>query len=178
MPTYWTSVGSPLGPLLLTADDEGLTGLHMDSGRYGPAAPKAGWVEDAALLADVAGQLDEYFAGDRTEFDVPLHPSGTPFQLEVWQALTTIPYGEVRSYGQIADQLGHPGASRAVGLANGRNPIAVIVPCHRVVGASGSLTGYGGGLERKRLLLDLEASVAGTTLLAAAPTSVSRSGES
>lgn len=174
MPTYWTAVGSPLGPLMLTADDEGLTGLHMDSGKYGPLAPRVGWVEDAAPFVDVAGQLDEYFAGDRTEFDVPMHPTGTPFQLEVWQALTTIPYGEVRSYGEIAQQLGRPGASRAVGLANGHNPIAVIVPCHRVIGASGSLTGYGGGLERKRLLLDLEAGVAGATLFAGASTSVSR----
>ena len=102
-------------------------------------------------------QLDAYFAGDLTEFDLPLHPIGTPFQLEVWEALTSIPYGEVRSYGQVAEQLGRPGASRAVGLANGRNLIAVIVPCHRVIGASGSLTGYGGGLHCKRLLLDLEA---------------------
>ncbi|MGH8823319.1 MAG: methylated-DNA--[protein]-cysteine S-methyltransferase [Jiangellaceae bacterium] len=157
MTTYWTSVVSPLGPLLLTADDEGLTGLHMDGETHGPTAPRPDWVEDAAPFAEVARQLDEYFAGDRTDFDLPLNPTGTPFQLQVWEALTAIPYGEVRSYGQIAEQLGRSGASRAVGLANGRNPIAVIVPCHRVIGASGSLTGYGGGLERKRLLLDLEA---------------------
>jgi len=166
MPTYWTSVGSPLGSLSLTADDEGLTGLHMDSEKYGPAGPRPEWVEDASPFAEVTRQLDGYFAGDRTEFDLPLHPTGTPFQLEVWEALTAIPYGEVRSYGQVAEQLGRPGASRAVGLANGRNPIAVIVPCHRVIGASGSLTGYGGGLHRKRLLLDLEAGVAGRTLMA------------
>jgi methylated-DNA-[protein]-cysteine S-methyltransferase len=166
MPTYWTSVGSPLGSLSLTADDEGLTGLHMDSEKYEPAGPRPEWVEDAAPFAEVTRQLDGYFAGDRTEFDLPLHPTGTPFQLEVWEALTAIPYGEVRSYGQVAEQLGRPGASRAVGLANGRNPIAVIVPCHRVIGASGTLTGYGGGLHRKRLLLDLEAGVAGRTLMA------------
>jgi methylated-DNA-[protein]-cysteine S-methyltransferase len=138
----------------------------MDSEKYGPAGPRPEWVEDAAPFAEVTRQLDGYFAGDRTEFDLPLHPTGTPFQLEVWEALTAIPYGEVRSYGQVAEQLGRPGASRAVGLANGRNPIAVIVPCHRVIGASGSLTGYGGGLHRKRLLLDLEAGVAGLTLMA------------
>jgi methylated-DNA-[protein]-cysteine S-methyltransferase len=165
MPTYWTSIDSPLGPLLLTADDVGLTRLHMDSEKYGPSGPRPEWVEDTSAFAEVRRQLDEYFARDRTDFDLALHPAGTPFQLEVWEALTTIPYGEVRSYGQIAEQLGRPGASRAVGLANGRNPIAVIVPCHRVIGAAGSLTGYGGGLHRKRLLLDLEAGVAGHTLL-------------
>ncbi len=169
MTTYWTSVDSPLGQLLLMADDEGLTGLHMDSAAHGPAGPKAEWVEDAAPFVEACRQLDEYFAGDRTEFDLPLHPSGTPFQLEVWEALTAIPYGEVRSYSQIAGQIGRPGAFRAVGLANGRNPIAVIVPCHRVIGASGSLTGYGGGLGRKRLLLDLEAGVAGGSLTPALP---------
>jgi methylated-DNA-[protein]-cysteine S-methyltransferase len=122
-----------------------------------------------ARFPDAEVQLDEYFAGKRTQFDLPLHPIGTPFQIEVWEALKAIPYGEVRSYGDIAEQIGRPGASRAVGLANGRNPISVIVPCHRVIGASGSLTGYGGGLERKRLLLDLEADVAGRTLAVASP---------
>jgi methylated-DNA-[protein]-cysteine S-methyltransferase len=169
MPTYWTSIDSPLGPLSLTADDEGLTCLHMDGEKYGPTGPRPEWVEDAGPFGQVIQQLDEYFAGDRTEFDLSLHPIGTPFQLEVWEALTAIPYGEVRSYGQVAEQLGRPGSSRAVGLANGRNPIAVIVPCHRVIGASGSLTGYGGGLHRKRLLLDLEAGVAGRTLMAVSP---------
>ncbi|HEY9378976.1 MAG TPA: methylated-DNA--[protein]-cysteine S-methyltransferase [Jiangellaceae bacterium] len=154
--TYWTTVDSPLGQLLLTADEEGITGLHMDSDAYGNQ-PGAEWVEDASRFDKARRQLEEYFAGTRTEFDLPLRPAGTPFQHEVWAALQTIPYGEVRSYGEIAAQIGRPGASRAVGLANGRNPIAVIVPCHRVIGASGSLTGYGGGLPRKRLLLDLEA---------------------
>jgi methylated-DNA-[protein]-cysteine S-methyltransferase len=154
--TYWTTVDSPLGQLLLTADEQGITGLHMDGGAYGNQ-PSAEWVEDASRFDKARRQLEEYFAGVRTEFDLPLRPTGTPFQHEVWAALQTIPYGEVRSYGEIAAQIGRPGASRAVGLANGRNPIAVIVPCHRVVGASGSLTGYGGGLHRKRLLLDLEA---------------------
>jgi methylated-DNA-[protein]-cysteine S-methyltransferase len=162
--TYWTKIDSPLGPLLLTADDEGLSGVYMTPHAHGPDGPSAAWVEDRIRFHDAELQLDEYFAGKRTQFDLPLHPSGTPFQIEVWEALKAIPYGEVRSYGDIAEQIGRPGASRAVGLANGRNPISVIVPCHRVIGASGSLTGYGGGLERKRLLLDLEADVAGRTL--------------
>jgi methylated-DNA-[protein]-cysteine S-methyltransferase len=155
--TYWTTIDSPLGPLLLTADDEGITGLHMDGSAHGPTHPRADWVQDASRFAEARHQLEEYFSGDRTEFDLPLRPVGTPFQQRVWAALQTIPYGEIRSYGEIATQISRPGASRAVGLANGRNPIAVIVPCHRVIGASGSLTGYGGGLQRKRLLLDLEA---------------------
>ena len=101
-------------------------------------------------------QLEAYFAGERREFDLELEPVGTNFQRRVWEALLTIPYGETRSYGQIAEQIGSPGASRAVGLANGHNPIGIIVPCHRVIGANGSLTGYGGGLDRKRALLELE----------------------
>lgn len=165
--TYWTTVDSPLGSLMLTADADGLTGVYMEPHAHGPDSPDAAWVEDAAPFADAERQLDEYFAGERTDFDLPLHAKGTPFQLEVWQALRTIPFGEVRSYGDIAGQIGRPGASRAVGLANGRNPISVIVPCHRVIGSSGSLTGYGGGLTRKRLLLDHEAAVAGRTLTAA-----------
>ncbi|MGH8776992.1 MAG: methylated-DNA--[protein]-cysteine S-methyltransferase [Jiangellaceae bacterium] len=168
MTTYWTSVDSPLGALLFTADDDGLTGLHMERYAHGPDGVGADWIEDAGRFLEAQRQLNEYFAGERTAFDLPLHPSGTPFQQEVWQALLTIPYGEVRSYGEIAEQIGRPGASRAVGLANGRNPIAVIVPCHRVIGASGALTGYGGGLERKRLLLDLESDAASQTLLTAA----------
>jgi methylated-DNA-[protein]-cysteine S-methyltransferase len=155
--TYWTTIDSPLGPLLLTADEKGITGLHMDGEAHGPTQPGNNWVEDAPRFTAARHQLEEYFAGVRTEFDLPLRPVGTPFQQEVWAALQTIPYGEVRSYGEIAEQIGRPGASRAVGLANGRNPIAVIVPCHRVIGASGALTGYGGGLDRKLLLLDLEA---------------------
>ncbi|MBD0293343.1 MAG: methylated-DNA--[protein]-cysteine S-methyltransferase [Jiangellaceae bacterium] len=150
--TYSTRIDSPLGPLLVIADDDGITGLHMTDR---PASP--GSSGDPTRFAAARRQLAEYFAGDRTEFDLPLHPVGTPFQLRVWAALRTIPYGEIRSYGEIAAQIGSPGAARAVGLANGRNPIAVIVPCHRVIGASGALTGYGGGLPRKQLLLDLEA---------------------
>ena len=155
--TYWTMLDSPLGPLLMTAGETGISGLYMDTDLEGHIRPGADWVEDAARFEEARRQLDEYFAGHRAEFDLPLSPRGTAFQREVWAALQTIPYGEVRSYGQIAAQIGRPGASRAVGLANGRNPISVIVPCHRVIGASGALTGYGGGLPRKRLLLDLEA---------------------
>lgn len=111
---------------------------------------------EPSAFRDVADQLAAYFAGELTEFDLALDPSGTPFQLTVWAALRTIPYGQTRSYADIARQIGSPTASRAVGLANGRNPISIIVPCHRVIGANGSLTGYGGGIERKRALLDLE----------------------
>jgi methylated-DNA-[protein]-cysteine S-methyltransferase len=117
------------------------------------------WRRDDSAFTEACGQLDEYFAGERTEFDLPLNPAGTPFQRRVWDALKTIPYGEIRSYGEIAEQIGRPGAARAVGLANGRNPISIVVPCHRVIGASGALTGYGGGLERKQYLLDLETRV-------------------
>lgn len=166
MTTYWTEFASPIGTLRLTADDHGLTGLFMEAHRYGPAEVQADWERDDERFADVRRQLDEYFAGDRTDFDVQLAPSGTNFQQRVWEALRTIPYGEVRSYGEIAESIGRPSASRAVGAANGRNPISIIVPCHRVIGASGAMTGYGGGIERKRALLDLEAGlipVPGTT---------------
>jgi methylated-DNA-[protein]-cysteine S-methyltransferase len=107
----------------------------------------------------VRTQLEEYFAGRRRDFDIPVTPTGTPFELAVWQALVEIRHGETLSYGELASRIGHPGAPRAVGVANARNPIAVIIPCHRVIGADGSLTGYGGGLDRKRLLLELEAGV-------------------
>ena len=137
-------------------DDQRLTRLGFGT----PSTPSG----DARATAAAAIQLEQYFAGERTEFDLPLAPEGTPFQQRVWAELVRIPFAETRSYGQLAQQLGSPGGSRAVGLANGRNPIGIIVPCHRVVGAAGSLTGYGGGLERKRLLLDLESRVAGHQL--------------
>jgi methylated-DNA-[protein]-cysteine S-methyltransferase len=118
---------------------------------------RSGWEPaDPDAFADVVTQLDAYFAGTLAEFDVDLRLDGTEFQRRVWAALQTIPYGETRSYGQIAAHIGSPAASRAIGLANGRNPISIIVPCHRVIGSSGSLTGYGGGIERKRALLELE----------------------
>lgn len=124
---------------------------------------RAGWEPADTAFAAAVDQLEEYFAGQRTEFELELEMAGTPFQRRVWSALMTIPYGQTRSYGEIAMQLDAPGASRAVGLANGRNPIAIIVPCHRVIGANGKLTGYGGGLSRKRALLDLETAKASTT---------------
>lgn len=147
---------SPIGELLLVGDGRALHGLHMQEGRTA-ALVHPEWRPADEPFADVRRQLSEYFDGERDEFDVPLVMTGTPFQRRVWQALQRIRYGETTTYGELARRLGRPSASRAVGLANGRNPIAVIVPCHRVIGSDGSLTGYGGGVERKRLLLDLEA---------------------
>jgi methylated-DNA-[protein]-cysteine S-methyltransferase len=152
--------------MLVTGDEDGLTSLYLSTGRHALQAPNGARRDDAAL-ADVRAQLDEYFAGQRMEFDLRLNPHGTPFQLKVWQALRTIPYGATASYGQQAKKIGDPGSSRAVGLANGKNPISIIVPCHRVIGADGSLTGYGGGLAAKRWLLDHEAKHAGLTLFPA-----------
>ena len=152
--TSYTTAASPIGELVLTAEDEALTGLYI---AHPPKAVDAsGWVRDDAPLRPALDQLDAYFAGDLREFDLVLRTAGTPFQLRVWEALREIPYGTTTTYGALAARLGHPGAARAVGLANGRNPVAVIVPCHRVIGADGSLTGFGGGLERKRTLLGLE----------------------
>lgn len=150
-----TVVDSPIGPLTLVWADGALVGLSMDVTEGGPR-PEVLGRPDRGPFSAVTRQLAEYFAGERTEFDLPLRPAGTDFQRTVWKALIEIPYGETISYGEVAVRIGRPGASRAVGLANGRNPIAVIVPCHRVIGSTGVLTGYGGGLERKRLLLDLE----------------------
>jgi methylated-DNA-[protein]-cysteine S-methyltransferase len=156
MTTFFTTVDSPIGELLLLSDGEALTGLSMqDASRPLPIDP--GW--EPAALDEPRRELEEYFAGERTSFDLPLRPRGSAFQQAVWHALTGIPYGETRSYGEIARAIGKPDAVRAVGAANGANPIAVIVPCHRVIGADGSLTGFGGGLERKRTLLDLERGV-------------------
>jgi methylated-DNA-[protein]-cysteine S-methyltransferase len=151
----FTYIESPVGELLVTADAAGaLTRLYFP-GRVSPQ--EAGWTHDEAPFAEPRRQLDAYFAGELEDFDLPLAPSGTPFQLQVWRALCEIPYGATASYGEIAHAVGAPGAARAVGGANNRNPISIIVPCHRVIGAGGSLTGYGGGLDRKRLLLELEA---------------------
>ncbi|WP_343983031.1 methylated-DNA--[protein]-cysteine S-methyltransferase [Kribbella koreensis] len=148
---------SPVGPLTLVAADTGeLAGLYMEQHRHRPALETFG-LRDDSILPEVQQQLKEYFAGDRTTFDVPLKLTGTPFQQRVWTALKDIPYGEVITYGQLAATLGLvPGASRAVGLANGKNPVSIIVPCHRVIGSTGNLTGYGGGLDRKQALLDHE----------------------
>ena len=153
---YYTSIDSPIGELLLLGDGHSLHGLYMQQGRK-PVQIAPRWERSETPFADVRRQLREYFAGERTTFDdLPLTLHGAQFERRVWRALQDIPYGETVSYGEIARRVGQPGAARAVGLANGRNPIAVIVPCHRVIGANGTLVGYGGGLERKRLLLELE----------------------
>jgi methylated-DNA-[protein]-cysteine S-methyltransferase len=151
-------VSSPIGRLLLLGDGHALTGLWMiDADRHSARFDESGLTSSPQAFREVAAQLEAYFAGDLKEFSVPLAPSGSPFQLAVWTELTKIPYGSTVSYGDIALALGKRlVASRAVGLANGANPISVIVPCHRVIGSDGSLTGYGGGLERKELLLRLE----------------------
>ena len=150
----FSTLPTPIGELVLTADPDGaLTRLYLPN----RLPDTSGWERDDALLEPVRRQLAEYFAGQRSEFDVLLRPTGVPFQLKVWDALLKIPYGETASYGEIAREIGHPTAFRAVGAANGQNPIAIIVPCHRVIGSNGSLTGYGGGLPTKRALLDLEA---------------------
>lgn len=143
---------SPVGPLTLVSDGVRLVGVHFAC--WDP--PSAAKDRSDDVLLKTARQLDAYFAGQLKFFDLPLGPAGTPFQLRVWSALRDIPFGETRSYGQLASAVGNPSAMRAVGAANGRNPIAIVVPCHRVIGADGSLTGFGGGIERKRLLLRLE----------------------
>jgi methylated-DNA-[protein]-cysteine S-methyltransferase len=151
-PPSWDRVDSPIGELLLVSDGRALTRLEMS-----PHEPPAGGRRDPGSLREAEAQLCAYFAGELTDFDVPLAPAGSGFQLAVWAALTRIPYGETASYGEIAAEVGRPDAVRAVGATNGRNPIAVIIPCHRVIGADGTLVGYGGGLPRKRQLLELEA---------------------
>ena len=155
---------TPLGDMLVTRDDDGITGLDLPRSRY-PRRVHADWERDDAAFEDIRTQLGEYFAGERQEFDLPLNLGGSPFQSLVWNALIDIPYGETTSYGKVAVAIGHPDGPRAVGLANGQNPVPIIVPCHRVIGADGSLTGYGGGLDAKRWLLDHEARHAGLTLV-------------
>jgi methylated-DNA-[protein]-cysteine S-methyltransferase len=152
----FTTMPSPIGAILLTSDGGSLTGLYME-----PHTLDERWKRDDEWFAPVIRQLEAYFAGQLRDFDVPLAPKGTEFQQRVWSALREIPYGETWSYGELARRLGNPNASRAVGLANGRNPISVIVPCHRVIGSTGKLIGYGGGLDRKKILLDLERSAVG-----------------
>jgi len=153
---------SPIGPLTLVAEDGSLIGLYLDSPKHRPGTDLLGEAGDPREqpFAAAAEQLEEYFAGQRAEFDLPLAPAGTQFQRRVWAGLQAIPYGQTWSYGELASKIGQPTAVRAVGLANGRNPIAMVIPCHRVIGSDGSLTGYGGGLDRKRFLLDLEARAA------------------
>lgn len=161
-------IESPIGPLTLIAQDGRLAGVHMEVTRYEPDATTLGTAVAAdadAVLAAAATQLRAYFGGELTSFDLPLTLEGTQFQRTVWASLQAIPYGETISYGQLARRIGQPSAFRAVGLANGRNPVAIVVPCHRVIGADGSLTGYGGGMDRKQFLLRLEQRVSGRTLL-------------
>ncbi len=156
-----TTVDSPLGPLTLVADGGGrLCGLHMEGHRRGPDVTELGG-DDPSAFDEARGQLDEYFAGHRRTFDLPLAPRGAVFQERVWTALRAIPFAERRTYGEIASALGDPNLARAVGAANALNPISIVIPCHRVVGADGRLVGYAGGEERKRFLLDHEARVAG-----------------
>lgn len=156
--TTVTTLVTPIGTLRLVADDEHLVGLWVEEHERTPALEPDHVVVDRAqpVLAESRTQLAEYFAGERTSFDLPLAPQGTPFQLEVWAALREIPYGETASYADIARAVGRPTGFRAVGAANGRNPLSIIVPCHRVIGADGQLTGYGWGVERKAWLLDHE----------------------
>ncbi|WP_072314401.1 methylated-DNA--[protein]-cysteine S-methyltransferase [Agrococcus sp. Marseille-P2731] len=154
-----TTISSPIGPLTLVRGDAGLRGVYMLDHRPAPDEAAFGERDDAAF-GDAVAQLGEYWAGERTGFDLELAPAGTAFQQRVWSALREIPYGETRTYGWIAACIGQPTAVRAVGLANSRNPLSIVVPCHRVVGASGALTGYAGGTERKRFLLDLEVGAA------------------
>lgn len=159
MTNVWTSLPSPIGLLRLVARDGRLVGLYVADHDKCPPVGGA-WVEDDGPFDEVRRQLDEYFTGRRTRFDVGFELDGSPFQRQVWQALCDIPYGETISYGELARRVGRPGAARAVGAANGRNPVSIIVPCHRVIGANGTLTGYGWGNDRKAWLLRLEGAVA------------------
>ena len=159
---------SPIGPLLLAASEQGLRAIYMSRQRHVPDEPERSWMPVSnhdpaqfAILETAREQLDEYFAGARSSFDVPLDLVGTDFQRSVWKGLCDIAFGETISYGELARRIGNPKAVRAVGLANGRNPGSIVVPCHRVIGADGSMTGYGGGLDRKRYLLALEARALG-----------------
>jgi methylated-DNA-[protein]-cysteine S-methyltransferase len=155
MTTFFTTSASPVGPLLLVSQGAGLQGIYFEGHARGPRVAND-WVNDAAPFDDVVRQLAEYFAGTRARFDLPLAPQGTPFQRAVWSALTAIPFGETIPYAELARRVGRPGSARAVGHANARNPISIVVPCHRVIGSDGSLTGYAGGEETKRRLLALE----------------------
>lgn len=154
-PTRFTLVPSPIGELLLAGDGEAITGLWMRPDAH-PGPDTTGWLRDDGLFREARRQLEGYFDGHLRDFDLPLAAAGSPFQRDVWEALLTVPYGATRTYGAIARQIGRPDRARAVGAANGRNPIAIVIPCHRVIGAGGDLVGYGGGLPRKAWLLSLE----------------------
>ena len=152
---HYRYVDTAIGRLLLASDDVGLRLIHFENGRR-PESPAREWQQRDDVFEDVVAQLNEYFAGTRRQFDLPLAPAGTPFQQRVWAALLDIPYGHTISYGELASRIGQKSASRAVGLANGSNPLPIVIPCHRVIGANGKLTGYGGGLPIKERLLALE----------------------
>ena len=156
---YFSQLETPIGSLLLLGDERTLTGLYMQAHRHQPATP-GGCEQNDRAFRHVRAQLQAYFAGKLQSFEIEVAGQGSPFQHTVWKALTKIPFGVTESYGQLASRIGNAKASRAVGLANGKNPISIIVPCHRVIGKSGSLTGYGGGLERKKWLLEHERRVA------------------
>lgn len=156
MTVYFQHIDSPIGRLFIAAEDAGLRAVEFPENRH-PVKRDADWqAGNHPLLGEAKRQLDEYFAGKRRDFDLPLAPRGTDFQRDVWQALRAIPFGQTWSYAQLAAKIGKTSAMRAVGAANGRNPIPIIVPCHRVIGADGSLTGFGGGLPTKEFLLRLE----------------------
>lgn len=164
--TTYTTIDSPVGPLLLAADDDGLRLVEFQQSRH-RIKRTDDWAEGGHAVFDATrAQLDEYFRGERKHFDLPLAPRGTQFQREVWFALATIPYGETVSYAQLAGRVGRPAAMRAVGAANGRNPLPIVLPCHRVIGADGSLTGFGGGLPTKQFLLELEGALPRSDLFA------------
>ncbi|MGY1425476.1 methylated-DNA--[protein]-cysteine S-methyltransferase [Lysobacter sp. A289] len=166
--TTYTTIDSPVGPLLLAADDDGLRLVEFQQSRH-HIKRSDDWTEgEHAVLDATHAQLDEYFRGERERFDLPLAPRGTEFQREVWFTLATIPYGETVSYAQLAGRVGRPTAMRAVGGANGRNPLPIVLPCHRVIGADGSLTGFGGGLPTKQFLLELEGVLPRVDLFASA----------
>ncbi len=155
-PLFYTHLPTPIGPVLLAGDDAALVYVSFPTGKRA-MQPDPAWVHSDEPFAEVKAQLCAYFDGSLRDFDLPLRAQGTAFQRDVWQALSTIPYGEIRTYADIAQAIGRPKATRAVGAANGANPLPIIVPCHRVIGANGSLTGFGGGLETKKFLLNLEA---------------------
>ena len=163
---FWHEIDSPVGALMLVGTACALTRVHFQAGPH-PLRPGKGWQPSAEAFVQVQAQLMEYFRGVRRSFDLPVAPEGTSFQLRVWQALAAIPYGETVSYGELARRLGLSRGARAVGLANGANPLPIIVPCHRVIGADGTLTGFGGGLRIKRALLALEGAECAVDLFAA-----------
>lgn len=152
---FFYTMDSPMGRLLLAGNEDGLRLIRFPN-RVRPGEPKANWRKDPEPLREAMSQLDAYFDGRRRSFDLKLALEGTPFQMSVWRALKEIPYGETLSYGELAEKIGRPGAARAVGGAVGKNPLPIVLPCHRVIGSNGSLTGFGGGLDRKKALLSLE----------------------